>query len=518
MEIETAINRQQLLTARSIRTLTELGIPTTPLSTSWEALTQYTDAIRDQFMSELLFAAPHDFSCYCEYISPDEPPSSALHQLFTSILTNVETKEIQRLLVSVPPGAAKSEYFSRRFPTWFLGRNPAQIVLSAGHSQTFVTNELGKKCRGIINSDAYKDVFPNIKLAKDSKAADAWGLEGYKGGYKTKGIGQGISGYRANIGILDDPFASRADASSQLTRDNVFNWYTDDYQSRLLPNSPCVVVCTRWHIDDLSGRLEQMTKDGIGIPYQIINIPAILPADNVLGLPESSSIWPEFYTKEFYLNIKSTLSPTGWSSLYMGNPIASEGGVFEESFIHHYDELPKLGKEGANIRRITVSVDSAQKTTERHDWTVLTVWIQTMDGKHYLADVIRRRVEFNALVKLVDDVSSFWRATTILVEDKGSGTSLLQVRGPNSPTPSLIPYIAISTKNQTKEFRFDACTPLFNMGHVLLPHKATWLTDYINELLSFPDGKFDDSVDSTSQYLNWSRDRARLGTRKLRTR
>lgn len=517
-EVEKAINQQGSLTFSTVQTLTTIGIPTTPLSTSWTALTEYIDGLLGQFLSELLFAAPHDFSAYCEYMSPEEPPGSRLHQLFCETLTAVEAREIQRVAVSVPPGAAKSHYWSRMFPTWYLGRNPNHKYLSAAHSQTFAANELGKKCRAIISSDEYRDVFPNTKLDPNSRAAESWGLSNGKGAYQTKGIGQAIAGYRANIGGLDDPFGSRADAESATIRDAAWAWYLDDFMTRMLPESPVAVVATRWHSQDIIGRIEEQNAEGKGIPYTIINLPALCEKDNILGLPEGESIWPEFYKKSFYLEKKETLSVKGWGSLYCGKPIDAAGGVVQSDWLFRYKSLPGGEGNDVKIRKIVLSIDSANTAKERSDWTVIQVWVQGTDGRHYLADVIRRQVEFEGLTTLMDRVSAFWKANVILVEDRGSGTQLLQVRGATSSTPSPIPLVPISTKNLSKEFRMDAVTPMFSGGLVLLPETASWLTDYETEILSFPHGKHKDTIDSTSQYLEWARHRAKLGTRKLRTR
>lgn len=209
------------------------------------------------------------------------------------------------------------------------------------------------------------------------------------------------------------------------------------------------------------------------------------------------------------------MNPKGWNSLYCGKPVDIGGGVMTPEYISRYQKAPSLKPKDNEIRRITISVDSAIKATERHDWTVLTVWAQGTDGRHYLLDVIRRRVEFNELVKLIDQVAAHWGAHAILVEDKGSGTQYIQVRGATSATPSAIPVIPIKAQLQSKEFRFDAVTPMFSQGLVLLPERASWLALYEREILTFPDATYDDQVDSTSQYLEWARGGRTLGTVKL---
>lgn len=500
-----------------LKTLSQMGIVNpSDLNSAWQGLTDIHDTVEEEYHSKLLIAAPHDLACYCEYMVPEEPPSAKLHQFFCEVLTRVECRELMRLVCSVPPGHAKSTYFSRLFATWYFGRNPFNKYIQAGHTTSFCENEFGKKNRNIISSERYQNVFPEVQLAKDTKAAGLWGLSNGKGQYLTRGIGQGIAGFRANLAAVDDPFASREDAESPTIRDKVYDWFMDDFTTRLLPNSPVMIVATRWHEDDLCGRLEQMTKDNVGMPYEIINLPALAEEDDPLGRPEGEPLWGEFYTKAHLLNLRATMAPRGWNSLYCGRPVDVGGGVLKSDYITRYDKLPNINEPDSGIRRVTISVDSAIKATERHDWTVLTVWIENSDGRHYLADVIRQRVEFNELVKLVDRVALHWRANAILVEDKGSGTQYIQVRGATSATPSGIPVIPISAQVQSKEFRFDAITPMFSQGLVLLPKNAHWLPAYEREILTFPTGTFDDQVDSTSQYLEWARRGVRLGSKKMR--
>ena len=514
---------------KTLANLKKLNLPTENHLVAWEAIDEMVTVLEHEYHTQLLNAAPFEFAAYCEYLFPEEPPTSALHQFFCGVLTKIERRETMRLICSVPPGHAKSTYFSRLFPTWYLGRNYDHKYIQAGHTTSFCESEFGKKNRAIITSERYQEVFPDIKLSAESKAAGAWSLAtpngkrlvNLRGQYLTRGMGQGISGYRANIAAVDDPFASREDAESEVVRQKVYDWFTDDLSTRLLPNSPVFVVATRWHEDDLCGRLEERSKEDIknktgAIPYEVINFPAFAEDDDdPLGRAIGEPLWPEFFDADYLNEKKATLAPRGWNSLYCGRPVDVGGGVLKSEWISRYKTLPTRDDKVV-IRRITVSVDSAIKATERHDWTVLTVWAQTGDGRHCLLDVVRRRVEFNELVKLTDQVASFWQATAILVEDKGSGTQYIQVRGQNSATPSPVAVVPISVQNLSKEFRFDAVTPMFSQGLVLLPENSSWLALYERELLMFPAAKYDDQVDSTSQYLEWARGAAKIGTRKLR--
>ena len=201
------------------------------------------------------------------------------------------------------------------------------------------------------------------------------------------------------------------------------------------------------------------------------------------------------------------------------------GGVFSAEWTQRYDNYPQneVDDRGRihkfNIRRIVVSVDSASKTNERNDYTAITVWVEDAFRKHYLVDVIRKRMEFPELCEVINDTVHKWNrlvpgtsVSAILVEDKGSGTQYIQTHRSSAPAP----VIAIEVGQTSKEFRFDGVLPMFEAGEVLFPRTAGWLPAYEQELLGFPTGSYDDQVDSTSQYLAWARSRKVGGTKKLR--
>jgi len=430
-----------------------------------------------------------------------------------------------RMILSMPPGHAKSTYCTHLFPAWYLGKYPKHKYIQAGHTQDFVDEEFGKKVRGIIDSEDYREVFPEIRLDPGSKAASRFALAKFKGKYLGRGVGQGISGFRANIAAVDDPFASREDVESPTTRKKVFDWFMADLTTRLLPRSPLFVVATRWHSDDLCGRLEALNAKGLGIPWEVVNLAAISEGINdPLGRGPDLPLWPGFYDLEHLLNLRSTLPARDWNSLYQGKPMDEAGGSFQVEWVHRYTDYPKndVNDQGVvskiNIRRMVVSVDCASKIGERNDYTVIGVWIEDLNRKHYLVDVVRKRLEFNEMVTTIEDTATKWnrlipgtQVAAILVEDKGSGTQYIQTRKALAPAP----VIAIEVGTSSKEFRFDGVCPMFEGGEVFLPSATGWLPDYERELLGFPYANHDDQVDMTSQYLAWARVRRAGGTRKL---
>lgn len=495
------------------------------IETQMHMVMEWLDQTKDGYREQLRLAARDSLSCFAEFLNMEEAPVLH-HDFLCEKLEAVARREIMRILISMPPGHAKSTYASHLFPAWYMGRFPNHRYIQAGHTQDFVDEELGKKVRGIIDSEDYREVFPEIRLSQTSKAASRFALGGkFKGKYLGRGVGGGISGFRGNIAAVDDPFASREDVESPAIRKKVFDWFMADLTTRLLPRSPLFVVATRWHSDDLCGRLEKMTKDGVGMPFEIINLPAIADSDNdPLGRSPGSPLWPQFYDESHLMNLKATLPSRDWNSLYMGQPMDIEGGAFKSDWVKRYETIPnnEISDSGRIvrqfIRRCVVSVDCANKTGERNDYTVCEVWIEDMSHRHYLVDVVRKRFEFNEMVTAIEDTVDTWnhrllgiRVGAILVEDKGSGTQYIQTRKGKAPAP----VIAIEVGQDSKAFRFDGTLPMWEAGEVLLPNTAIWLPDFEAELVGFPFANHDDQVDAAAQYLNWARARPGGGNKKM---
>jgi predicted phage terminase large subunit-like protein len=507
----------------------------TTLSGSNDLETQLAalDAAEEFATTELIkvwkVLAAADYGHFYEFMNRDEGYELSRHQrLIADLLMRAEAGELMRGMVSMPPGHCKSTHCSHHFPAWYLGRNPRGRFLQAGHSQDFVENEMGAKVRDIINSEDYGHIFPDIHIRTDMKAKAYWGLSNRKGKYVGKGVGQGISGFRGDFGSVDDPYKTRQDAESQTTRDKVYKWYTDDFQSRLLPWAPLFIVSTRWHSDDVCGRIEveedkkkreaeEALIQGLAeaeqietFKWEIINLPALAEDDDILGRPTGEALWPELYDESYLLKLKGTMESGSFNSLYQGTPIDVEGEMISKEWFGRYDRLP----DRKDVRKVILSVDAANTAKERSDYSVILVWFQTNDRRHYLADVIRKKVELPALTTLISNTYKQWNADGILVEAKGNGLSYIQnMKDPKESPPG--PIIPIEVQNQTKEFRFDKVSPMIQAGEVFLPSRAIWLPDYEKELVAFPHGKHDDQVDATSQYLDYAKNRGRRGTRKL---
>lgn len=516
LKIEAALRNGEPLPAEVGKLLGDLA-NTSETANILAMIEDLKESTTKHYHEKLRQAAPKDLTAFAEFMNPEEPPARH-HIWMCEKLMALDEGLILRLMISMPPGHAKSTYSSHYFPAWRIGKRPRKKFIQSGHTQNFCENQLGKVVRGLVDSDRYRLVFPEVALSADSKAAGFWTTTN-NNSYLTRAVGQGISGFRAHCAGIDDPFASRKDAESQTIRDDVFNWYTSDFITRLLPRCPLYVVATRWHSDDLCGRIEQMSKEGKGIPFDIINLPAIAEDDDPMGRPNGAALWPELFDISYLMYLRDTLSPKEWNSLYQGTPVDEDGGTVKGAWFGRYEAIPEHPKDpegnitGVGYRRTVLSVDTADKTQARNDYSVITVWRETKDKKHCLIDVKRKKVSLPDLTQLIENTARLWSADVILMEDRGAGTQYIEARGKTGLAPA--PVIPISVTNIGKEFRFDGVAPMFQAGDVLLPLRANWLADYEKELLSFPDGKYDDQVDSTSQYLNWARVKRKRGTKKL---
>lgn len=518
---------------------------TTDPANQLRALTNFHDTKRIEYYTKLLVEAPESLSCFVEYLTPDEPPAPH-HEFVIGKFEAIERRDILRATFSMPPGHAKTKFLSRYGPAWYLGRNPNHRWLQGAHSQDFVENEIARYVRDIISDGAARDaeddedinvlipafwhVFPEVRLNPRSTAMGSWRLAGTRGAYAAKGVGQSISGYRGNIGAIDDPIGKGEDAQSPTYRRKQKKWLMTDFRQRLLPGSPLFVVATRWHKDDMIGFCEQLNKEGKGIPWEIINLNGVIETqqemeDDILGRSMLETLWPTYYDYAHVMDIKATMDPPGdWWALWKGVPRDAEGLVVKKSWFSRYEHLPRnkfdtLGRMAERIvKRVTISVDCAEKATARSKYTAITVWVETEDNRHYLADVRRKRCEFPEMIKLIEDTARDWidkgyQVGAILVEDAANGTPYIQQRRGMAPAP----IISIPKPSADNKFRrFDGTTTMWQGGEVLLPKSAQWLIDYEDELLGFPDGTFTDQVDSTSQYLTWARAKRRAyGTKRL---
>ena len=419
---------------------------------------------------------------FCKYTYPGYQEAEHLKELAIK-LEAVEGGKIKRLMVFMPPRHGKSEIASIRFPAWCYGKNPQYQIIGCSYAEGLAYS-FSYAIRETISSPSYQRLWAR---ELDKAGAVRWqiaGKENKRDSYIAAGVGGGITGEGGDFLLIDDPVKNAEEAESQVYRDKVWEWYTTTARTRLQPNGAIILIMTRWHKDDLAGRLlEQARLDPQADQWEILHLKAI---------EDGQALWAEKYDLAALENIRASIGGRSFAALYQGEPTVAEGNIIKREWWKYYSIRP-------SFTRIIHSWDTAFKKGSSNDYSVCTVWGETQSG-YYLLDVWRARVEFPELKRVAITLNDRDHPSAVLIEDRASGQSLIQ----EIMRDSKLPVIAIKVDTD-KETRVNAISPLIEAGRVFLPESAPWLHDYIEELSAFPNGDHDDQVDSTSQALNWMR-------------
>lgn len=412
-------------------------------------------------------------------------------------LEAVERGEIQRLMLFLPPGSAKSTYASVLFPAWFLGRNPEKGVLAASHT-TELAEKFGRRVRNIIAGEEFGEVF-KPRLAPDSQAAGRWALrEG--GEYYAAGVGSAILGYRADLGLIDDPIAGREQADSEREREKVWDWYKSDFYTRLKPGAAIVLIMQRWREDDLAGMLLADEKNG-GEHWEVVKLPMVAGADDPLGRAEGELLWPEWYRPEMIEQAKR--DPRNWLALYQQEPRPESGGEFKKEWIQRYKTKPESGTNNYII------VDPAGEKKKTSDYTGIWVLGLGADQNIYALDIVRDRLNLAERTRILFELHRKYRPLKVGYEKYGMQSDIEHIKD----VQERVNYRFAITElggSLKKEDRIRRLIPYFEAGRVWLPESlhrtdSTGSTrelveEFIEEeYLPFPVGRHDDLMDPLSR-------------------
>jgi predicted phage terminase large subunit-like protein len=411
------------------------------------------------------------------------------HQLIAQHLEAIERGDIQRLMITMPPRHGKSMLASEFFPAWYIGRNPDHYVVTATYAQE-LADDFGRKVRDQIEDDAFREIFPGVGLADDSKSAKRFHIEGSDGGYEHSttqrgafyavGVGGPLTGRGAHLLLIDDPVKNREEAESEVIRRKTRDWYTSTAYTRLMPGGRIVIIQTRWHEDDLSGwLLAEHQHEG----WVTLNLPAI----NTAG----EALWPEQYPIEALERIKRALPPRDWSALYQQSPTPETGDYFKREWIIPVDVIPptsSLAVYGGSDYAVTA---------DGGDYTVHAVVGVASDGRMYLLDLWRAQAASDVWVDAFCALVRKWKPIGWAEESgqiKGGVGPFLRQR--MRETQSITTPQAFATSGGGKAVRAQSIRGRMALGGLHVPRGAPWLTDLINELMSFPVGVHDDQADA----------------------
>lgn len=400
-------------------------------------------------------------------------------------LEALEARDINRLAVFMPPRHGKSEHASRGFPAWYLGRRPQESVVLASYAAELAEAN-SRRARGHLLDARWP--FPSVSVSPESAAVNRWHTT-KQGGVIAAGARGGLTGHGANLLIVDDPVKDREEADSEAIRNSTWAWWTEVAQTRLMPDAVVLLVQTRWHEDDLAGRvLSSPSAD----EWTVLSLPALAEEDDPLGRAEGDALWSAWYPEGRLQALRSEIGERAFLALYQQRPSSEKGGIFRREWLEgRYAELSR------GPTTTIQAVDSAFKTGVSHDYSVVATW--ATDGRfYYLVDVWRRRVEFPDLVAAIKAQASAHSPSAIVIEDTASAQSAIQ----QLRRETALPIIPITASGTTKVSRAEAVSPLFEAGRVLLPEQSlAWLGPWVEEHVAFPTGKHDDQVDTTAYAL-----------------
>jgi predicted phage terminase large subunit-like protein len=395
----------------------------------------------------------------------------------------------------MPPRHGKSEFASKYFPAWYLGNFPDRRVVLASYEGRFAAS-WSRKVRDLLTRDGPR--FWGVRLRRDSKAADSWEIADHDGGMHTCGIGGALVGRGANILIIDDSIKNSEQANSEVYRQKTWDWYATVANTRLEPGGAIIVILTRWHLDDLAGRILENARES-GERWEVLNFPALAGENDPLGRQPGQALWPERYDEAALAAKRLTLGSYQFVSLYQGSPIDAQGGLFQKSWFRYWTrhgEYYLLGPERRPVRidqcRRFGTVDLAFSTKKEADYTVICAWAVSPWGDLILLDIHRERLSAPRLNPSIRAMVKRQNLEYIAIE-KMLGESLVThgLRLDGLAVRRLIADTDKITRSIPAQVRMEA-------GQILLPASHPELEAIEHELLTFPRGAHDDIVDNFS--------------------
>jgi predicted phage terminase large subunit-like protein len=448
----------------------------------------------------------HTFIERCfRHLNPQIDFQSNWHiAVIAAILSDVMRGKSRRVIINLPPRHLKSISVTVAFIAWYLGHHPSRHVIAVSYGQD-LADKFARDCRNVMKSPFYCATFPT-RLAERKAVADFMTQQG--GSRMATSVGGVLTGRGADLIVLDDP-QKPDEALSETKRNYVNSWYSNSLLSRLNDKRDGAIIVTmqRLHQDDLVGHV--LEQEG----WEVVSFPAIAEEDEIhevktiCGLNRfvrktGEALHPARESLTTLNIMRQTIGEYDFASQYQQTPIPKGGAMVRTEWLRYYapNELPKI------FSMIVQSWDTANKTTELSDYSVCTTW-GLSNGKFYLLDVFRKRLNYPDLKRAVLEQKRKFGTTHVIIEDKASGTQLIQ----DLKADGILNVKGIEHLPGTdKTMRLHSKTVCFENGQVLLPKDAPWLVEYVKEITGFPGTKYDDQVDSTTQALDYLQGPARL--------
>lgn len=439
---------------------------------------------------------------YCDYVHNHHRKDlvwipSRFHRFICESVQSFVERETEKafeiLIINCPPQHGKSESVTATFPSWFILRNPDKNVIQVSYG-----DDLARKF-GLQNLNKVREfgyIFGR-EVDPDKHSAMNFGIKGHSGGMKSAGYGAGITGNPADLIIIDDPVKNRIEADSETNREIKWNDFEDSIKSRLSAGGKIILIMTRWHEDDLAGRLVERYPEYV----EVLNLPCEAEEDDLLGRKPGEPLCPEIgkdakWLKSFKESHTGEHGARSWNALYQGRPTAREGNMLKREWWQFYDR-EEYKKGNLKFDTMLMSVDAAFKDEKQNDYVAISVWGKKAQNI-YLVDMVNEHLNFTASVRKIRLLKARHpKIGAVLIEDKANGPAIIQVLREQS-----VGGIVAVRPDGSKEARVQAVSFSIEAGNVYLPEKEQYTWDFIEQCASFPNGKHDDMVDSMSQALS----------------
>lgn len=436
----------------------------------------------------VIIKARRRFLDFCFFNDPAYQNAKHL-ELIARYLEGVEQGKIKRLMIFMPPRHGKSEMVSRKFPAYYLGKNPDNNVIISSYAKS-LCRTFSRRVRGTFESADYQLLFPGIRTAQDSRSVDQWEIHGHRGGLMAMGVEGAITGHGANLFIIDDPIKDRAEAESKIARDNVFDWYQNVALTRLEPNATMILMMTRWHQDDLAGRI-LATEKGI---WTVVNLPALIETEDQakidpLNRKVGDLLWQGRFSKEEMQGKKATVGSRAWTALYQGAPMDTDSQRVKRDWIRWYDELPPKTQRGGGI-------DTATSLKTTADNMSMVEVAKDENGFLYVDDVFCEKLTVNAFENFYVNRVKTTKFARTLIEENNAGEAIRQGIVKACRDNSVSPHpIGIKTSTD-KGVRLSEFEGMIENGTIKFKRGNKKVEELVEHLIDFPQGTVDDDVDA----------------------
>lgn len=426
---------------------------------------------------------------YLKYVYGDNYILTKFHSLLAkicqSVVEKIEKGEKVKIMISVPPQHGKSMTLTETLPTWFMGRNPdLRCIITAYNAD--IAEKFGDKNRQLFKRVA-KDLF-DLEVSDSQDNKTLWNVKNHLGGLYSTGILGSLTSNNGSLIIVDDPFKNGKEADNKDIRDTVYDTFLDSVSTRARGKGNAIIVIhTRWHEDDLIGRLKK--QDG----WLYVNIPCVWEKgiDKLLGRKIGETLCPELgYDSNWANSMQKLLGPRKWNALYQGKPFADKGEYVQRDWLRFYNDSSKP----TSFDQITLSCDPSGGGLKRDsDPTCISIWGRN-GANHYLLTKVSRKMGFLEQLNEIKKLCAIYpEMKKKIVEHKANGDAIIAKL--NNEIGGFVPF---DPKGKSKEERLSVVLPYIEAGNVYLPEDDE---ETVQELIKFPHGEHDDFVDTLSQYL-----------------